>query len=385
MNEFDIVRHCIDSKNNFVTKKTQKVKQSHLKFGEYMQDGTIDEFKDLLNRLIQNGYQQSYTSAIFKTLRQHYACSNPEWKDPFYEAFNRNLISKAYRNLKLFYKQNNKYDLKIPDNHKMNGYNQQEQPHNASPSSIFPNYTNSQMPNLTPRNNTLSTKDAEKWFRYISVNVLDLNIQKLYNELESSIAPNPEIIMIYSFSMFFFILSFNGCRISEMLDLTIGQGVDLCEKCLYMQEYMKKDKILIRVPHGIVEHLRKYIELMKLYYTNVGKFDKNVIESLKLLPFSKGKYETMFSKSYVNCFQSPKPSGLGFHSIRKQFSYDMYLKNPKLASDILNHASSETTKRYYINPMIERVKQDPDYGQKELQEIYEDKVAFYHKSNEVVN
>lgn len=307
MDEHTLIRYCMNA--NITTANTKKVMVTKLKYMQYVENGTLDEFKRLIVDMIGRGNRQSYIRSVINALRKEHYKRNNGWDDPFKEIGNKRLISNTFINFRKLQR---------------GGGTSDKLTFSAS----------------LPRLNVVDEAEMGKIYAVVK-SALDypLTVDDAH----------------YQFCILFACLYWSGCRLCEFMNMTLTQSHTLLsEKSLNIVG--KSLSITIKLPDNFLPMLHTYVKYRQ----------KRHLDNDKLFTVTEKTMRRQFDAIYKVTLGTDRPEGVGFHSIRKYAAIRMYREDPLCAASLLNHRDLHTTERYYVGPMAKG-----DYVRNNLNKLFD--------------
>lgn len=324
---------------NLRTLNTTRVEKSHMKYLLLLREGTEEEFQKLLLQLIAKGLKKSYVIGIFNTIRKHFRAILPNWIDPMAKITNRNMISRAYKNLE---KMNSNRDYYIDD--ETHGLKKIE-PHDANRANLI-NYVGSMKPNTL----IIGEKNMQKLLDFVRANI------KEYENLGNTGSTDLfRYSATYQFYILFILLYTSGARFGEIFNMSL-ENANLFVTDKHVSLMGKNGRQELFIPDVVALSLANYILFMK----NWKETNSN-----RLFTITDNKMRTRFREMYEFVLGEKKPDWVGFHSLRRNYSFVVSRNDLSVASIAMNHTNIKTTMRY-----IDSNKQDCDRIRKPINKTF---------------
>lgn len=145
-------------------------------------------------------------------------------------------------------------------------------------------------------------------------------------------------------------LAYTGIRISELVQLDIDD-IDLKEKT-YIVTRKGGDQEKLYLPDKIVPHLENYLN-QRLNVANIDSDSKNAL----FLSNRKQRINDRTVREMLNKYgEKIELNNVTPHTFRRTFGMAFYnaTKDIQLTADVMGHATTETTRKFYAKPEEER-------------------------------
>lgn len=325
--------------HNLRTLNTTRVEKSHMKYLLLLREGTEEEFQKLLLQLIAKGLKKSYVIGIFNTIRKHFRAILPNWVDPMAKITNRNMISRAYKNLE---KMNSNRDYYIDD--ETHGLKKIE-PHDAQRANLI-NYVSSVKPNTL----IIGESNMQKLLDFVRANI------KEYEDLGSTSSTDLfRYSATYQFYILFILLYTSGARFGEIFNMSLADA-NLFVIDKHVSLIGKTGHQELFIPDVVAVSLASYILFRKNW---------DDVKSNRLFTVSDNKMRIRFREMYEFVLGEKKPDWVGFHSLRRNYSFVVSRNDLSVASIAMNHTNIKTTMHY-----IDSNKQDSDRIRKPINKTF---------------
>lgn len=325
--------------SNLSTQNTCRVTKSHMKYVLLVGTGSEEEFRKLLVLLVSKGLKKSYVTGIFSTIRKHLRETLPNWQDPMTKITNRHMISRAFKNLD---KMNSSRDYFVKD----------------AVSGNMTRLKSGDMDRTNLVNNVGTSKQHTLIIDEVNMNKLVAFVRNSIDHYETlSMVHLTQHVVTYQFYILFIMLYTSGARFSEIMRMTMDQAAQMVEQG-HVGIIGKTGRQELFIPDVVRKSLRTYMAFRREW----GQGDLT-----RLFPATEAKMRFRFVELYEYITGKPKPDWIGFHSLRRNYSFVVSRNDLGAASVAMNHASTKTTMRY-----IDSNKHDANRIRKPINKTFND-------------